>query len=216
MVKKRKQYEIKLNSYRGEQTLVITIKKIRRIIFRYDNINHFFKVSAPYHTSQNEIKTLFYEKERQILNLIDIKKPLTQEILYYYGLRYDSYQDMVNDGFVTSRSEFFAKTKKPFLDYLKRRVDVFEAIMEIPIDHKVRVLMMKTRWGTNSLKTRTLTFNHLLIHYHPEIIDAIVIHELAHYFIGGHQKNFYDLVTKYCPNYQKLANNLKRGNYGNV
>ncbi len=69
---------------------------------------------------------------------------------------------------------------------------------------------MKTRWGTNSKKTHTLTFSMMLIHYDEEVIDSVIVHELAHYFYFDHSKNFYNVVRKYYPNYDEVQSRLKK------
>jgi len=215
MVKTIKKYQLVLESTSGEQTLIVSKKSIKRIIFRYDEINRFFKVSAPIFSTQKQIKALFYEKEGQILALKTKKELPLSENLFYFGVEFDSYAEILQVNKTINLAEFERLVKPRFLAHLKTRTAHFEKMMNIPIAHKVRIRKMKTRWGTNSLRTRTITFNLQLLHFDAEIIDAIVIHELAHYYIGGHQKDFYQLIDKYCPNYKVLARNLKRGNYGN-
>lgn len=215
MLKKQKKYQLELMTKEGSKLFNVTRKKIRRIIFRFDHEKSIFNVSVPHATTLQEVKKLFYEKEDLILNLSKIKRANLSENYYYFGQLFTSYQEMLGAESELNREQFYALSKKGFLMYLQDLVATYEKIMNIPLKHKVRVKIMKTRWGTNSLKTRTLTFNHHLIHYHQAIIEAIVIHELAHYFIGGHQASFYKLVETYCPNYQRLAKNLKRGNYAN-
>lgn len=215
MLKKAKKYKLTLTSAKGPQTLVITPKRIKRIIFRYNADDQTFNVSTPYYTNQLDVKNLFYEKEKLILKLMDAKKAIDKDIRYFYGVKFTSYKAMLNLNKPINRETFYKLTKKSFLEYLSQRTAMYEKKMGIPITHKVRVRVMKTRWGTNAIQSRTITYNHLLIHYHPEIIDAIIIHELGHYYIGGHQQNFYNLIYRYSPNYDQLSKNLKRGNYAN-
>ena len=81
--------------------------------------------------------------------------------------------------------------------------------MNVPIEYKVRVQKMKSRLGSNSKATNTLNFTLKLIHFSKEAIDSVIIHELAHYFKFDHSKEFYDVVYKYCPNYDKLNKEFK-------
>ena len=75
-----------LESTSGEQTLIVSKKSIKRIIFRYDEINRFFKVSAPIFSTQKQIKALFYEKEGQILALKTKKElPLSENLFLLWG-----------------------------------------------------------------------------------------------------------------------------------
>lgn len=216
MVKTINKYELLLESKEGPQVLVVMKKNIRRIIFRYDDKNNSFRVSAPVSTAQKEIIALFYEKETQILALKAHKQRPVIDNYYYFGKRYNSYQDILGVDYIVTKTEYEKVIRNKFLIFLKTKTAEFERVMNIPLSHKVRIRTMKTRWGTNSLHTRTITYNINLLHFDQKIIEAIIIHELAHYFIGGHQDNFYHLVDQYCPDYKRLAKNLKRGNYANI
>ena len=110
---------------------------------------------------------------------------------------------------INSEEEFYKKTKPIFLKYLEYRVKDLSLTMNVPISYKVRVQNMKTRLGSNSRATNTLNFAMKLVHYSKEAIDAIVIHELAHYFHFDHSNSFYKVVYKYCPNYDKLNREFK-------
>jgi len=215
MIKTLKQYQLVLESKEGPQTILVSKKNIKRIIFRYDDSGEQFKVSAPLFTNKRDIRVLFYEKEQQILALKHKKKKASSDNFYYFGHKYNSYHEILELDQQISKEQYEKLLKPQFQHYLEARTRYYEQIMKIPLSHKVRVRAMKTRWGTNAIRTRTLTFNLYLCAYHPHITDAIVIHELAHYFIGGHQKDFYALIHQYCPNYKQLAYNLKRGHYAN-
>lgn len=215
MAKNQIHYQLLVKTSDCEITLDVTKKVMKRIIFRYDPQTTHFRVSAPTYTTKSEILKLFKEKETLIMKLMDKKPPQALEPLYYYGNPYPSYQEMLDNPLASDLASFYRLAKVEFLSYLTKRTRELEKVMAIPLAHKVRLRLMKTRWGTNSLKTRTITYNLRLIHYHPDIIDAIIIHELAHYYLGGHGKNFYQLVGKYCPNYPLLSRNLKRSHYAN-
>jgi hypothetical protein len=40
------------------------------------------------------------------------------------------------------------------------------------------------------------------LHFAPEIIDSVIIHELAHLDHPNHSSRFWKEVKTYCPNYQ--------------
>jgi hypothetical protein len=44
----------------------------------------------------------------------------------------------------------------------------------------------------------------------PEVLDYVVVHELAHMTEHNHSKAFSALVGKYCPDYQEYRNWLKQ------
>ena len=86
-----------------------------------------------------------------------------------------------------------------------------EEIMGIPEPYKVKVKTTERQFGSNSKRTHTLSFQLDLVHYSPEIIESVVIHELAHEFERNHGKNFYNIVYKFCPKYKELQRKLKKG-----
>lgn len=216
MIKKSKQYQIVLESSQGPVTLVVTKKKIRRIIIRYDELKEVFKVSIPLSVSEKELREVFYEHQTRFFKVQKARKDIQQDPPYYFGQLYLTYESILQSPKPLTREQYFHKIKPSFRLYLEARVREYEVKMAIPIHHQVKVRTMKTRWGTNATHTKTLTFNTTLSQYHPDIIDAIVVHELVHYFIHGHQENFYQLVHHYCPNYAVLDYRLKRRNYANI
>ena len=56
----------------------------------------------------------------------------------------------------------------------------------------------RTRWGSCS-RNGNLSFNWKLIKTPPEVIDYVVIHELAHLRVAGHGPRFWAIVRKHAP-----------------
>ena len=87
----------------------------------------------------------------------------------------------------------------------------YERIMGIFEPYKVKIRDTKRQYGSNSKRTHTLSFQTTLLHYSNEIIETVVVHELAHDFERNHSKNFYNIVYSFAPNYKQLQNKLKKG-----
>ena len=82
--------------------------------------------------------------------------------------------------------------------------------MKINDPYKVKVRLKSSNYGVNSRRTHTLTFTTTLIHYSLELIDAIVVHELAHHFVFNHSSDFYDVVYEYMPDYDYRIYKVKK------
>lgn len=63
---------------------------------------------------------------------------------------------------------------------------------------KVRVKDMRSLWGSCSARG-DLSFNVRLLGAPPEVLDYVVVHELAHRRWRGHGRRFWDLVVRHCP-----------------
>ena len=72
-----------------------------------------------------------------------------------------------------------------------------------------KIRKMRTRWGVCNVKTKTVTLNSLLLKYEIDKLDYVIIHELSHLIYANHSKDFWNLVSKYCPKYKEMRNALK-------
>ena len=72
----------------------------------------------------------------------------------------------------------------------------------------ISVRTQKTRWGSCS-KAGNLSFNALLTQAPPEVLDAIVVHELCHVKHMNHSADFYREVRRVLPDYDRRMRWLK-------
>lgn len=73
---------------------------------------------------------------------------------------------------------------------------------------RITIRCQRTRWGSCSAK-KNLNFNCLLMLAPPEVIDAVVAHEVCHLREMNHSKRFYALVTELYPDYRSRNQWLK-------
>jgi predicted metal-dependent hydrolase len=113
------------------------------------------------------------------------------------------------DGFYLSRNKQpFAK--KYFEDFYKKqaksvflgRLKLYGLAMNAEYAFG-KVTGANTRWGSCSHKN-TINFTWKLIMAPQEVIDYVVVHELAHTAHKNHSARFWAHVGKYCPEYGKL------------
>lgn len=74
---------------------------------------------------------------------------------------------------------------------------------------RVSLKEQKTRWGSCSSRGN-LNFNWRLVHFKPEIINYVIIHELAHRTHMDHSHLFWRVVGAHDPEYAKHRGWLKR------
>jgi predicted metal-dependent hydrolase len=63
---------------------------------------------------------------------------------------------------------------------------------------RLSVKQQRTRWGSASAK-RNLNFNRRLLWAPLEVLDYVIIHELAHLREMNHSKRFWRIVAEHCP-----------------
>jgi len=200
--------------YNGKSyEVLITRKRMKNIRYRYKDGKIY--ISAPRIVSEARIfKGL--DKFAKTL-LVDKPSPNGEDFIFLFGYRY---QFSSNGGIIQfsngdsiiykDKDDFNKKIKKMFLNVVTHRVRYYENLMGLA-PHNVKVRDMKTRYGSNSKATRSVTFALLLYHYSMDIIDSVIVHELSHSIVFDHSKAFYSVVFKYCPSYKTLHNKLKKG-----
>lgn len=103
----------------------------------------------------------------------------------------------------TKRQVYIDKARKIFLE----RVNYYALIMGISVG-RIVIREQKTRWGSCSSKGN-LNFNWKLILMPQEILDYVVVHELAHRFEMNHSPKFWNIVEGIMPDYKVRRKWLK-------
>jgi predicted metal-dependent hydrolase len=106
--------------------------------------------------------------------------------------------------------------KRTLLSWLKVKAEahIIERVVDwaetMGVEYgSVRFGQQSSRWGSCSGENN-LRFNWRLIHFPAEVIDYVVIHELAHTVHHDHSPHFWQLVARYCPGWKDHRRFLKR------
>jgi len=83
------------------------------------------------------------------------------------------------------------------------RADHFAEQMELAYE-KIEVRNQRTKWGSCST-SGTLGLNWRLLMAPPDVLDYVVVHELAHLREQNHTSEFWRLVGEYIPDYERRA-----------
>ncbi|MFA6195396.1 MAG: SprT family zinc-dependent metalloprotease [Sulfurimonas sp.] len=92
--------------------------------------------------------------------------------------------------------------------YLTPRTLHFSNIMNLGYK-EIKFKKMKSRWGSCS-SLGVITLNIELVKIKKELIDYVIVHELAHLVHMNHSKNFHNLVQKYITNSRLIRQELKK------
>jgi predicted metal-dependent hydrolase len=91
---------------------------------------------------------------------------------------------------------------------IKERVNYYTGEMRAPA-HRVELKEWKRRWGECHPR-EALRFNWRLILLPPEILDYVVVHELAHLQAPGHTPRFWQRVEQILPDFGERRQWLNR------
>ena len=97
--------------------------------------------------------------------------------------------------------------KKEIQKILPMRVEEFSKKMQL-VPTSISFRKNKRTWGSCNFKNG-LNFNILLMKFPIEVMDYVIVHELAHIKHKNHSKDFWDLVAVYCPNYKEIEKLFK-------
>lgn len=205
-------YQVDDKDYQVE----VTYKRVRNINYRFkDGVFH---VSCSRLTPLSAIKSGLDKFAKRMIKRATVKVGETGEYIYIFGDKYELVYPgeivLQNEEKISFKNadELHKKLKKWFVKYLDIETQKMAKIMSAPT-YKVRVRKMSTRYGTNSRKTMSITYSLSLIHYAPEIIESVIVHELTHCFVFNHSDNFYRLLYKYSPNYDILRKKLIKAEF---
>jgi predicted metal-dependent hydrolase len=70
---------------------------------------------------------------------------------------------------------------------------------------------MTTRWGTCNVRARRITLNLELARREPELLEYVVVHELAHLIESGHNQRFYAVMDRALPDWRLKRKALNHG-----
>lgn len=105
--------------------------------------------------------------------------------------------------------EFYTQEIRRIFGELMSKYQRELADLKIP-QASLKVLSMKSRWGTCHTRKAVITLNSKLIYTPYDCIDYVVLHEFCHFIHANHSKDFYNLVAIYMPNWKKQREELKK------
>ena len=192
-------------------------------------------VKAPNAISENRIRNFINSKEEWInKKLKDFEKKSFKEKSYVSGevfkvlgndytlnIEYGDFEKAsvnLNNGYINicvSENCETVKIKeliekmyyKIALMIVDKSVNMWKNILKIAPDVVV-IKKLKTAWGKCNSKGK-ITINPDLMKYDQRVIDYVVLHEFCHLRYMNHSKDFWNMVSKYMPDYKLLRNELK-------
>ncbi|WP_041583789.1 YgjP family zinc-dependent metalloprotease [Bdellovibrio bacteriovorus] len=157
----------------------------------------------------------FKGKERKLKVVITLHKKtfvsVTDEHLLLHIPRNDWSASSLIEEHPTALKEIRHFYKREAVDFLSERVKFWAGEMNLH-PSQVKFREQKTRWGSCSSR-KVINLNWRLIVFTQEIIDYVIVHELAHLQHMNHSSHFWGLVEKYVENYKDIVKTMKESQY---
>lgn len=145
-------------------------------------------VRTPYGITKRQVEEFLDEKKDWILQTRQrVEKRKTEQIPIS--------EEVLREGIERAKRIFPERTA-----YFAKRMGVDYG--------RITIREQKTRWGSCSSKGN-LNFNWKLVLLDPELLDYVVVHELAHRREMNHSKNFWKIVEAELPDYRERRRRLK-------
>ena len=144
-----------------------------------------------------------------------------REYILYLGIKYPFHIKSHNtseQSWVTlenNRFEFRTRTNDPeeliqtlLTWYYQRAEEIlpplvkkYAAIMKLPVPELI-YYYAKSCWGMCYPTKNRIRFNILVLKIPPDCLEYLVVHELCHFFVSGHKKNYWANVASFMPDYE--------------
>lgn len=100
---------------------------------------------------------------------------------------------------------------KIFYPYISKRTKEFYDIMyDKGVCPSLEFKYTKSYYGKCYYKQNRIVYNIALAFLDKELIDYVIVHELAHLKYPDHQQGFHDYLKVFLPNYKFLEKRLKK------
>ena len=173
-------------------------------------------------TTQRMIRHLLEENAKRIGKMLELDQVRQQkkELFLLFGTYYDVvYGEFLKQLEIDDEAHVIRVVSEQvlvkwldkyiqatFYSHLKYWQRLFEE--NIP-DPDLKIRKMTTRWGVCNVKKKTVTLNLELFRYDMDCLDYVIVHELSHFLVQNHSKQFWKVVEKYYPNYHEARKKLK-------
>jgi hypothetical protein len=147
-----------------------------------------------------EGETFLYLGQRYPLSLVASSRP---------ALRLENGRFLLSKTALAQAEDFFAEWyRQQARQVCTERVVFYAAKMGVTYE-RIRISSARTRWGSCSSRG-TLSFTWRLMLAPLDVVDYVVVHELAHRREPNHSPRFWAVVEQFMPDYKKRREALKK------
>lgn len=146
------------------------------------------RVYAPYGTNDDVIGAVVQKHKRWIKNHLE------------YARKKDEIENALTD-------DEILKLKREARRYIIPRVEYYSNLLNIKYG-RITITSAKTRFGSCSSRGN-LSFSYRIMLYDKDLVDYVIVHEVAHLLELNHSERFYKIVESVLPDYRERIMRLK-------
>lgn len=195
--------EVRCNLYASEASILSFIQSKESWIVR--SVEKQIKRSSMFLTGSNGRSAMWLGKKYPVKIRKDGRNDLSFEGDTMVFHTVDDSEEMMDHIFYLAAGKQLARMVTESRQRLDR--DVCLANM-FPLP-RITLKYMKTRWGSCSPSKAHISISLRLIHFPPECLEYVLVHEYSHFLVMNHSKLFYEQVEKLLPDYRNAVRILK-------
>ncbi len=216
----------------GDQKIIYKIiyRKNKTLSAILNNDLKTIEVSAPFDYPINQIETFIDLNFKKIYKMLENREnytkriDLTNNILYIRDVKYtikpiltlkaEKYEIINNKIFIYTKtfSNYESMVKKILLnetkDYIDSRVKYWSRKMNIKYN-KTHYKWYTGVWGKCNTTSKDIYLSTRLFALSQNMIDYVIIHELAHIVHNNHSPEFWNFVKIFCPDFNQIRQKMK-------
>lgn len=206
-------------TYQEQEYEVEIIRKNNKNTYIRIKDNKIF-ITTNYFTLKKDLQKLLQTNQKWIGNMLEKSRQRTirDQQFRILGVEYQIIYTNQKSPTTIRDHQIFTQDEKTLAKWVKQQIittyqehlnywyQTFEEKIPIP---NLKIRKMKTRWGVCNIKNQNVTLNSELIRYEIDCLDYVIVHELSHFIEPNHSKKFWQVVSKYCPNYKEIRKKLK-------
>ncbi len=185
--------------------------------------------------NENDIYLLLYKHKRFLINHLDGSHTKKSNVIHLLGKEYklilinESFNNVLIDDinmefkvYSKSLNEDYVKFviddyyKLQLIDILNKYDNKIKSDLKISFDVEFKFKNVKTYYGECMKRKRIIILSTNLAKYDLIYILSVIYHEYAHFYVSGHNDNFYNILENVFPNYKKIQASLRKIKYSDL
>ncbi len=196
--------------YKNNKNMYARIKNGRIVVtaspfFPVNKVDQF--VISNYLKLSNTIKSISVQSFNEFDKVMLLGQ--TYQIVYTDKKAYIEDRYIYLDGVDPRRSlqDFYMRQAQI---YFMKRVNYFTDTFSYFPKPIVKLRYMRTMFGNCYFRQNIIKLNPILMKYDSKVIDSVIVHELCHFLVPNHSKDFYNHVYAIMPDYKLQRQKLRK------